>query len=207
MRKIRIAQSLKKYLGICALLAFCGVGRATTVLFVYPGSNNVSVGDTFTLNVDLLNDNPNVYGFDFEVTFPTFLSAISVTEQGFFGANGSGVSPTIDNGAGTISGIFDSASSPDPLSNPVPDTLVSIQFQALAPGSGSVAIECDNGNDCVDFPMLADNNFNSLPVDALLAATVTASPSSPVPEPSFIVPLGVILGFVPLRLRRRMRPE
>ena len=197
---MQLNRPLRIFSGICAVLALCGAAHATTDLSIVPTPNNVTVGDTFTLDVNLSSDNSNISGFDFEVTFPTFLQVLMVTEEGYFAANGTGISPTIDNMNGVVSSIFDSASMPDDLANPGPDTLVAIQFQAIMTGSGMVAVECDQGNDCADFPMLADNNFNSIPVDSLNPADVMAS----VPEPSAIVPMIAVLGFLCTR-RRKVR--
>ena len=179
-------------------LACCLPAGATTAFTLDPGSNTVAVGSMFSLDVNLASDNPNIWGFDLALTFPNFLTAVSVTEQGFFAAgNGVSFGPSIDNTNGLISFIADASSTgPDNLTNPGPDTLISVLFQANALGSGAVSIVCDDGGpgtDCTDYPMLSDASFNAISVDSTGTAAVTVVPA---PEPSMTVTLlvcGILL--------------
>ena len=188
-------------------LASCFQAGAATVLSFDPDVNTVQVGDTFSVNVNLSSDNPNIQGFDMALTFPTFLTAVSVTEEGFFAAgNGVFFSPNIDNSNGLISFLADASSTgADNLTNPGPDTLFSVLFQANNVGSGTLSLVCDDGGsgtDCTDFPMLSDASFNAIPVDSAGSATITAE----TPEPSMIAPFlvcGILFAGSPVLRRRR----
>jgi hypothetical protein len=166
--------------------------RATT-LYVDPPSETVHLGVDFTVNIDLTSTNTSIYGFDMAILYsPTIMSIVSVNEQGFFGANGSGLNPDTIDSPDIITSLFDSASTPDNLVNPGPDVLFSITFLPFAVGSGSIQIFCDGPNDCADFPMLADASFNSIPVDATGLSVLTSS----TPEPSFAGLVGAFLVLI-----------
>jgi hypothetical protein len=174
-----------------------------TVIGVGTVPSPINVGDTFSVDVVLFSINTppiSVYGFDMEVLFPSFLTAESATEEGFFAANGlAGFSSNymIDNTNDDITGLFDAAAAPDINSPALIDVLFSVQFQANAVGTGNISIACDNGNDCADFPLLADNNFNSIPVDSLNSGSVSVT----TPEPVAALSLGG--GMLLLLLGRR----
>jgi hypothetical protein len=198
---------MKPHVLIAILLACCACAHAGTVMSVDPPAPVVLTGDTFTVNVNLLSDNPNITSFDFAVLFPTsLLQVVSVTETGFFGANGCCFSLffdpllNIDNVNGIINSLTDSSTG-GPDNAATPDTLVSIQFQAIAEGQATIQLACDQNDPlpCATFPMLSDNTSSPVGVDTLQPSTVSI-----VPEPSAAV---LLLAFTwgGLALRRKAR--
>ena len=173
---------------------------ATTILVFDPAPVAVSVGDTFALNVDLLDIDglspaSPVAGFSFDVVFPTFLQVVSApVEEGFFLATGCCFFPgTIDNVNGVISGISDVSIFGAETGF---DTLVQIEFTAIATGTGQIAFQN---------PGLTDPDANSISIDAANPADVVSSPvvSSPTPEPAAWSMAGLGIAIAIARNRRR----
>jgi hypothetical protein len=132
-------------LGISLLLASALCARATTTFSVGPSPALVNVGDMFTLDVSITDvsittDATNLFGFQFDLLFPTFLNVTGVTEQGFFFNNGCCfLYDAPDNSAGTVTNVLDASfGSPESTGT---DTLVSFQFLVVGPGSGSVNLQ------------------------------------------------------------------
>jgi hypothetical protein len=171
------------------LLGTAVSGRATTLFFFDPPVPLVNVGDTFDLNVELITNVP-VAAFAFDVAFPTFLQVLSApVEEGFFLNNGCCYDPgTIDNVNGVISGIND-VSIVD--SDTGTDTLVQIQFTAVAAGEGQIS-----------FPnvSLSDSDFNLISIDLLGAVNVDAI----TPEPATWAMAGLGIAIVIARELRRV---
>lgn len=167
------------------LLGTAAGGWASTTYSLDPTPVTVYVGDTFTENVDLSTDQ-QVAGFSFDILFPTFLQVLSdPVETGFFASSGCCYySGTIDNTNGVISGISDV----DPYDNGETgtDTLVQIEFTAIATGSGQIGFQN---------PGLTDPDANSISIDAANPADVN---SDPTPEPATwtMAALGVALVIV-----------
>ena len=190
-----------RFVFAAALAAFAAVPScATTTFTLSPSSQTVGLDGTFNLDVGLTSDASNIFGFDFEILYPAFVSPLSVNEQGFFLINGLVFSPDLST-PGVIALLLDASATADDQVSPGPDTLLSIQFHATGIGTGSFTLECDQGNDCADFPMLADDSLNVIPVDSIGSADVTVV----APEPSTLAPLSLFLsaGLLALRVRRR----
>jgi len=148
---------------------------ADSVTSIQPASTGVSVGQNFTVNVDI-TDVTDLYAFQFDIGFnPAILSANGITEGAFLPSGGPTffIPGTIDNSAGTISSNADTLLGPGPgvSGNGV---LATIDFTAI--GSGVSSVTPSN-------LILLDStgaNINTSAVDG----TVTVSGASPVPEPS-----------------------
>jgi hypothetical protein len=174
------------------LTAFAAAAYGDPLTFIAVGnlSSPVVVGSTFDAPVFLesfafgIGDTPiSVYGFDMEVTFPSFLTVQSVTEEGFFalaGATGFPTNYVIDNVNGTIMQLFDASTIPDQNAPALIDNLFTIHFLVNGPGTGAISVTCDQNNDCADFPLLSDANFDPIPVNGLNGQSLTAI----TPEPS-----------------------
>jgi hypothetical protein len=139
----------------------------------------VQVGQTLLLNVDIFSQDP-VFGFQFDLLFPTFLhiDPSGITEQSFFAATGCcfSVDPSqIDNVNGKVTNLFDAVSGPSGLTTTGLVTLLQFQFQVInAPGTGQITL---------DNILLTDDNFDSLTVDPVIPLDVTAEVGSPIQPP------------------------
>jgi general secretion pathway protein D len=149
-----------------------------TVVSIEPASNNISAGDTLSLDIKV-TDVTDLYGFQFDIGFsPSILSATAVTEGAFLPSGGSTlfIPGTIDNVLGTISFTADS------LVGPIPgvtgsDMLASVSFQAVGAGTSAVSLS------------------NIILLDSTLAEIATTSTNgvvevqgiSPVPEPGTLL--------------------
>jgi hypothetical protein len=153
----------------CVTLACAPSARAAIILSVSPSPVSVAPGGSFQLNVTL-SGFPDIVGFQFDVFYPDFLELDTVTEGGFFAANGVTFSPGAP-GVGTVSGVSDVLISPGV---PDPDVLMFLDFTATAPGTGAVSL---------DNIILLDSSFTETAVDQNNAAAVTSA-ANPVPEPS-----------------------
>jgi hypothetical protein len=150
----------------------------------------MEVGSVTTVNVAITSD-ATLFGFQLDVSFPTFRNVLSdPEEQGFFLANGCCFSPgTVDNTSGVISFIFDAIAGPDGLNGP--DLLLTIPFTAIAPGTGEIRLQNI---------LLSDGNGAEVPIDAIGFSEVTVTPT---PEPGSSVLIGI--GAAALLSWRRQR--
>jgi hypothetical protein len=125
---------------------------AATTIQISPSPKTVTVGDTFTVDVDIA-DATNLYAFQLGLTFnPAVLQLVSDTEGALLPSGGttanqaSPVPPvfpdlggTIDNIGGSLTGAFDS------LVGNIPGvtgagTLGVLQFSALASGNSAISL-------------------------------------------------------------------
>jgi Cohesin domain/PEP-CTERM motif len=163
---------------------------------ILPATSPVTVGQVFTLSVDI-SGATDLYGYQFDLGFnPAILTATSVTEGPFLATGGATifVPGTIDNVGGSI------ASNADILNGPLSGVngsgdLLDVTFQALATGSGSVTI----------FNVFALSSLGQGLTETTANATVNvaAGSVSPVPEPStgLMLATGTLGLFALLRLR------
>lgn len=176
------------------LLAGTGVALGDAILAL-PASQTVSVGQSFTLDINI-DQIPDLFDYQFSLSFdPAVLAAQSVTEGALFAnAGGSLFSRgTINNTAGNVSTIVDTLLGNVPgVSGP--GTLAVVQFTAIA--AGTTSIDFTPRDDLI----LQDSKGNTLPVTAQ-SGQVTAAAS--VPEPATVLSLAVAL--IVLAFWRRFR--
>lgn len=158
------------------LLATVGVecrGATITVSSAAP----VSVSETLTVDVGIvLGPAESLAAFQMDVLFPDFLQADSVTELGYFAANGVSFSPgTIDNNLLRVGFIGDALSGSDQMD--VSGPLFQILLTGIAPGSGQVTVD---GLSVI----LLDPAFNDVAFD--VSPGTVAAANAPVPEPSTV---------------------
>jgi FlaG/FlaF family flagellin (archaellin) len=197
---------MESLIKLVAILAIGLNAYADTIMSVEPlFSGPTTVGSTVTLNVDLNSDSEDIAGFNFSVSFPSnLLQAADVTELGFFSSEGCCFGFSIDNSQGTIGSISDFVfgDTTDIASPTSPDTLVSLQFDAVASGVATIELTCAQGDTlpCNTYPILWDDDFSSIPA-TLNPAEVTITPGSTgtAPEPTTAGPILLTLllgGFV-----------
>ena len=162
-----------------------------------PNAPTVTVGQTFTLSVDITGAT-DLYGYQFDLGFdPTILKAVSVSEGAFLGTGGPTIflPGTIDNVGGSITANADILNGAVSGVNGDGD-LLDVTFQALAGGSSDVQI----------FNLFALNSFGQGITEATVASTVTViSASIPEPGTSLLFMAGLV-GLVAFRGYRRSRP-
>jgi general secretion pathway protein D len=181
----------------CAFVSFL-VASTTSLLAgtisVQPSSLDETVGQNFTLTVQISGVS-DLYGYQFDLGFdPAFLAASSVTEGPFLESGGPTIfiPGTIDNAAGSIT------ANADILAGSVAGvdgsgTLLTFSFQALAAGSDTVQI----------FNVLALNSFGQGISLITSGSTVVVSASTAsTPEPASVLLIGpaIVTMFV---FRRR----
>lgn len=158
--------------------------RADTIQ-VDPASTTVTVGETFSLYVDVSNIS-DLYAYQFDLTFtPGVLLATNVTEGPFLADVGTAffLPGTIDNGGGTI------ALNADTLIGPISGvtgsgTIAVFDFEALAAGPGTVTLAN---------VFLLDSTGASIIPSATLGSIITVENASSVPEPESGALLGTVL--------------
>jgi general secretion pathway protein D len=156
---------------------------------VQPAAPTVTVGQTFTLSVNI-SGAADLYGYQFDLGFnPTVLQAISVTEGAFLGTGGPTIflPGTIDNVGGSITANADILNGAVSGVNGNGD-LLDVTFQALAVGSSGVQL------------------FNLIALDSFglgLTETTADSTVSVIPEPGtgLLLAAGMVGLFALLRLR------
>jgi Cohesin domain len=162
---------------------------------VQPAAPTVTVGQTFTLSVNI-SGAADLYGYQFDLGFnPTVLQAISVTEGVFLGTGGPTIflPGTIDNVGGSITFNADILNGAASGVNGSGD-LLDVTFQALAAGSSGVPI----------FNLIALDSFGLGLTETTAGSTVSVSASS-VPEPG--TGLLQVAGMVGLFALLRLRPS
>jgi len=159
---------------------------ATTVN-IQPASSSFSVGDTFSLNIDI-SDVTDLYAFQFDIGFsPSTLAATGISEGAFLsgGVRTTNYIPgTIDNSAGTVTFTADT------LQDLIPGitgsgSLATIDFNAVDIGTSVVSLSN---------VLLLDSNLNNISA-SIENGSITVNPAViPTPEPGV---LWLILAALP----------
>ncbi len=193
---------LRKLLSTVALLA-CGVftAHAAPTITLTPSLTNLTVGNSFTLDVNIQGA-VDLYSWQFDVNFALagILDATAPTDGGFLSPGQTYGAGVVDNGAGTITGIYSAFSG---LTGVTGDgILASITFQAMFAGTATIS--------AASFQLLDSNLdnifFNVNEVGNALSATVNVTgPGGPVPEPSGLALAGLALALAIRSSRQRGR--
>ena len=162
--------------------------QAAPILRLTPALSNVTVGNVFTLNIQIFGVT-DLFGWQMDLGFSTLglVSASPATEGSFLGAGQTFGGGTVDNSAGTITTMFSALSGITGVTGD--GILASISFDAMNAGTATFSLSN---------VMLEDSNldpiFFSHPSDAF-SASVTIAPRNggTVPEPSSLALLGLAL--------------
>ena len=182
---------------ICTTLLIAGSALTTLagpVLSITPSVNNVQVGDTFSLflNVTSVTD---LYAWQVDIDFGPagLMNAGVITEGGFLGAGTSFFAGTTNNGAATILALANTLNGSVPGINGS-GVLAEISFSALGIGAATVSLSNIQ---------LLDSNLDSIFPDPAVDGTVNITASGGnIPEPStfILLSIGLAAGAI---LRRR----
>ncbi len=158
------------------LLAGPSLAFADPILSIVPETQNISVGKTFTADIDV-NNVADLYDYQFSLAFnPLALRAGSITEGSLFANTGNSFfSPgMIDNNSGAISLTADTLFSFGPGVTG-PGVLATAQFTALANGTSS--IDFSPSSDLI-LQDSAGNTFNVMaqPADVTVGGSVVPEP-------------------------------
>ena len=194
---------LRKLLSTVALLA-CSVftaHAAPTTITLTPSLTNLTVGDSFTLDINIQGA-VDLYAWQFDVNFALagLLDAMAPVDGGFLSPGQTYGAGVVDNGAGTITGIFSALSGPTGVTGD--GILASITFQAMLAGTATIV--------AANITLL-DSNLDSIFFDignafsAIVNVTAPGDPGDPVPEPSGLALAGLALALAIRSSRQRGR--
>jgi len=154
---------------------------ADSVVSIQPSTDSVSLGNSFTLDVDIAGVT-DLYDWQFDVDFnPAVLSVTGITEGSFLSGGGTTffLPGTIDNVGGSITFNADTLLGPPPGVNGS-GTLATLDFTAIGNGSSPITLANvilqDSNGDNIDFT--TDNG------------TVNVGGTTAAPEPSSLLLLG-----------------
>lgn len=167
-------------------LSCCAFGGAAFAASVYidPASWTVSASTTFSLNI-AASDMNDLYGYQFDLAYdPSKIRVLSIVEAAFLPDAGttSFSAGMIDNGAGTVTGAFDSLIGATGATGT--GLLATITFEAL--GVGVSAVTLSN-------VLLLDSNMTE--IDASISSgsvTVNSASSVPIPPTAALIALGAL---------------
>ena len=193
---------LRKLLSTVALLA-CSVftAHAAPTITLTPSLTNLTVGDSFTLDINIQGA-VDLYAWQFDVNFALagLLDAMAPVDGGFLSPGQTYGAGVVDNGAGTITGIFSALSGPTGVTGD--GILASITFQAMLAGTATIV--------AANITLL-DSNLDSIFFDignafsAIVNVTAPGDPGDPVPEPSGLALAGLALALAIRSSRQRGR--
>lgn len=190
---------------LCLVIAFLFVAATpgyAAVISVQPSPLNVSVGQSFSINVDISNVS-DLYTFHFDIGFdPAVVSPVSVAEGGFLPSGGTtsfGYNFVYNSGS---SGLTAYAISIDDLlatSGPGVSgtgTLATINFNALAIGNTLITISNE---------LLSDASLDTIPA-SIQNGNISVQPVN-VPEPpsTLYTALSLILAILLAKRGKRFR--
>ena len=184
---------IKQLARACTFMIFAlslNAAQATKIS-VNPSNSSIGAGTAVVLSVDI-TDVADLYAYQFDVIFnPKVLRANTVSPGAILSGGSVGFSPgIIDNGAGSISFIYDSLSGPSSgISGN--GSLASIQFSGIGAGVSTISIAN---------VLLLNSNLAVIDSPSLTNAYVSVTGSTPVPEPATVslIALG-LCGLTALR--------
>jgi hypothetical protein len=160
----RVAAAVK----FATLVLFGPMANAQAVLSIEPLSQNVSVGSTFAVDINISNVN-DLYGYQFDLSFnPKLISAVSSSEGSFLTTGGTStffIAGTNDNKNGTVSATADTFIGAVPGANGSGNLAV-LTFDAIGAGISSLALSG---------VALIDSSFNSIGSQSTGAAVSVGS--------------------------------
>jgi len=187
---------MKNLLSVLMIL-FAGAAAARCdTLFASPAPQPVPVGQSFDVGIDIDNI-ADLYDYQFSLAFdPTVLAAQTVTEGALFASTNDSFFfvESIDNSAGTISGVLDTLLGPGPGVTG-PGTIATIQFEAI--GVGTSSIDFTPAQDLI----LQDSSGNLLAFETQSASAMVHAASVPEPASGTLVLAVVAVGFFAARRR------